>query len=217
MSSKPYVFRLFSAHPRLLSSALVAGLSAFFIPLEWVERSIVAWNIGTVLFLALVGKMMFSSSRQKMEARADEDEGRFLVLFLALAAVVFSLVTITYELGAAKEMTVNQKQFHLALVAFTILSSWLFIHTVYALHYAHDYYDKVPSGHVGGLDFPGTRLPDYADFLYFSFIIGTSAQTADVGITSQSLRRVSLIHCVVAFFFNTTILALTINIGSSLI
>lgn len=211
------MFRLFLAHKRLFFSVLAAGLAAVFLPFEGIERSIVAWNIGTVLFLALVGKMMISSNRQKMEARADEDEGKFLVLFLALAAVVFSLITVTYELGAAKQMSGDQKIFHIALAAFTILSSWLFIHTVYALHYAHDYYDKVPSGHAGGLDFPGTKLPDYADFLYFSVIIGTSAQTADVNITSQSLRRVSLIHCVVAFFFNTTILALTINIGSGLI
>ncbi|MBC7754536.1 MAG: DUF1345 domain-containing protein [Moraxellaceae bacterium] len=217
MASKPYVVRLFLAHTRLFFSALVAGLAAVFLPFEGIERSIVAWNIGTVLFLALVGKMMISSSRQKMEARADEEEGKFLVLFLALAAVVFSLVTIVYELGAIKQLVGNQKLLHFALVAFTILTSWLFIHTIYALHYAHAFYDKAPQGHAGGLDFPGTKLPDYADFLYFSFIIGTSAQTADVGITSQSLRRVSLIHCVMAFLFNTTILALTINICSNLI
>ena len=141
---------------------------------------------------------------------------KILVLFLALAAVIFSLVTVTCELVAVKEMTPDQKPFHIGLVAFTILSSWLFIHTIYALHYAHEYYDKAPNGHAAGLIFPDTKLPDYADFLYFSFIIGTSAQTADVNISSRSMRRVSLFHCVLAFFFNTTILALTINIASSL-
>ena len=150
-----------------------------------------------------------------MESRANEDEGKFLILFLALGAVIFSLFTITCELSAAKEMS-SEKTLHIGIAAFTILSSWLFIHTVYALHYAHDYYDKVPGGYAGGLNFPGTKLPDYADFLYFSFIIGTSAQTSDIDISSQSMRRISLLHCILSFFFNTTILALTINIASSL-
>jgi len=207
---------MFSAHIRLFFSLAVACLASLLLPLQNIDRSIIAWNIGTVVYLILVAKMMFSANQQKIESRANEDEGKFLVLILALAAVVFSLVTVVCELVAAKQMAPDQKPFHIALVIFTILSSWIFIHTVYALHYAHDYYDKAPGGHAGGLIFPDTKLPDYADFLYFSFIIGTSAQTADVNISSRSMRRVSLLHCVVSFLFNTTILALTINIVSSL-
>jgi len=216
MSSKSYVFRLFTTHVRLFSSIIVACLAAFFLPLHGIERSIVAWNIGTITFLILVGKMMFSSSQQKMEIRANEDEGQYLILFLALIALIFSLITITYELVAVKQMPTEQKYFDIALVALTILSSWLFIHTVYALHYAHEYYDKAPDGLAAGLIFPHTKLPDYADFLYFSFIIGTSAQTADVSVSSRPMRRVVLFHCVLSFFFNTTLLALTVNIASSL-
>ncbi len=216
MSTKPYVLRMFSAHIRLFSSVAVACLAGLLLPIQNVERSIVAWNIGTIVYLALVAKMMFSSNQQKMEMRANEDEGKSLILVLALFAVLFSLITITCELSAAKATTGDQKTFHIALAAFTIFTSWFFIHTVYALHYAHDYYDKTPNGHAKGLIFPETKFPDYADFLYFSFIIGTSAQTADVNISSQSMRRISLFHCVLAFFFNTTILALTINIASSL-
>lgn len=216
MSTKPYILRMLSAHTRLFFSAVVACLAGLLVPIQNVERSIVAWNVGTIVYLALVAKMMFSSNQQKMEMRANEDEGKSLILVLALFAVLFSLITITCELSAAKTATGDQKTFHIALATFTIFTSWLFIHTVYALHYAHDYYDKIPSGHAKGLIFPETKFPDYADFLYFSFIIGTSAQTADVNISSQSMRRISLFHCVLAFFFNTTILALTINIASSL-
>lgn len=216
MTTKPYMLRLFSAHIRLFFSLAIACLAGYLLPIQNVERSIVAWNIGTIVYLALIAKMMFSSKPQQIEMRANEDEGKFLVLILALAAVIFSLVTITCELSEAKQLAADQKPFHIAIAAFTILSSWLFIHTVYALHYAHDYYDKIPGGHAAGLTFPDTKLPDYTDFLYFSFIIGTSAQTADVNISSRSMRRVALLHCVVAFFFNTTILALTINIASSL-
>lgn len=216
MSSKYYVFRFFSSHARLFFAAAVATLTALFLPIHGIERSIIAWNVGTVVYLVLVGKMMLSSNQQKIEIRANEDEGQFLILFLALAAVIFSLVTVVCELVAVKQMAIDQKSFRIGLVALTIISSWLFIHTVYALHYAHEYYDKTPTGHAGGLLFPDTKMPNYADFLYFSFIIGTSAQTADVNISSRSMRRVVLFQCVLSFFFNTTLLALTINIASSL-
>ncbi|HPU80772.1 DUF1345 domain-containing protein, partial [Accumulibacter sp.] len=72
-------------------------------------------------------------------------------------------------------------------------------------------------GNPGGLDFPGGHAPDYGDFLYFACVIGTSGQTADVSLSSRSMRRTGLVHCVLAFFFNTTILALTINIASGLL
>jgi uncharacterized membrane protein len=85
-----------------------------------------------------------------------------------------------------------------------------------ALHYAHDYYVCVFHGEPGGLEFPGGHMPDYGDFLYFASVIGTSGQTADVSFTSRKMRRTGMIHCVLAFFFNTTVVALTINIASGL-
>jgi uncharacterized membrane protein len=88
---------------------------------------------------------------------------------------------------------------------------------MFALHYAHDYYASEVRGEHGGLQFPGGHAPDYADFLYFACIIGTSAQTADVSLTSRRMRRTGMVHCVLAFFFNTTLLALTINIASGLL
>jgi uncharacterized membrane protein len=87
---------------------------------------------------------------------------------------------------------------------------------MFALHYAHDFYMTDQHGTHGGLEFPGEPAPDYADFLYFACIIGTSAQTADVSFTSRKMRRNGIVHCVLAFFFNTTLLALTINIASGL-
>ena len=100
----------------------------------------------------------------------------------------------------------------------TILGSFAFIHVTFALHYAHEYVlgrrRKTPEG--CGLIFPGTDKPDYLDFLYFSFVIGVAGQTADVSISSQPMRRVALIHCVLSFLFNTTVLALTINIAAGL-
>ena len=87
---------------------------------------------------------------------------------------------------------------------------------MFALHYAHDYYASEIRGQPGGLDFPGGHAPDYGDFLYFASVIGTSGQTADVSFTNRTMRRTGLVHCVLAFFFNTTLIALTINIASGL-
>lgn len=87
---------------------------------------------------------------------------------------------------------------------------------MFALHYAHDYYAADLRGRPGGLDFPGGHAPDYGDFLYFACVIGTSGQTADISFTTRTMRRTGLVHCVLAFFFNATLLALMINIASSL-
>jgi uncharacterized membrane protein len=127
------------------------------------------------------------------------------------------LVMCTNPLLLYKNMQGGLKYAHIALAALTIVSSWAFTHLMFALHYAHDYYVARAKGLPGGLDFPGESAPDYGDFVYFSFVIGTSGQTADVSFTSKSMRRIGLVHCVLAFAFNTTVLALTINIAAGLI
>jgi uncharacterized membrane protein len=106
---------------------------------------------------------------------------------------------------------------HIGLAAMTLVSSWAFTQLMFAQHYAHDYYAAEAKGCDGGLEFPGRHAPDYGDFIYFACVIGTSGQTADVSFTSRSMRRTGGVHCVLAFFFNTTLLALTINIASGLL
>jgi uncharacterized membrane protein len=99
-------------------------------------------------------------------------------------------------------------------VGLTIFLSWAFIHTMFALHYAHEYYDRT----AGGMAFPGDdREPDYWDFVYFSFVIGMTSQVSDVGVTSKEIRRTVTAHGVVAFVFNVALLALTINLAASAI
>jgi len=91
--------------------------------------------------------------------------------------------------------------------------SWAFIHTMFALHYAHEFYGEGDEG--GGLAFPGDDAPDHWDFVYFSFVIGMTSQVADVGITGKAIRRTAAAHGVVSFIFNVALLALTINIAAS--
>jgi uncharacterized membrane protein len=215
------VLRLIKNRPHLFASFVFGILIEFFLPNstahQSITRLILALNSGAILYLLLVSHMMFFSDHKKMLQRSElQDEGQVAILILALGAVLTSIVAITFELSAAKELHGFTRYEHIGLAALTILTSWLFIHLIFALHYAHDYYLNISRNQDRGLDFPSTELPDYADFLYFSSVIGTSGQTADVSFTSRKMRRIGAIHCVFSFFFNTTILALTINIASGL-
>lgn len=229
MSDKPdvpcqrfFVVRLIVSRLRLVASAL-AGLMAFLLISEaqvqqTVTRAIVGWNVGACLYLVLAAHMMFGSSHERMRARArQEDEGRFLVLFLVIVTAVLALGAVVAQLAIARNLAGVTRYPHVALAALTIVTAWAFTQVMFALHYAHDYYLAESRGQPGGLEFPGESRPDYGDFLYFACVIGTSGQTADVNLSGRSMRRTGLLHCVLAFFFNATILALTINIASGLI
>lgn len=232
----------FRTHPRLIVSVIAAVFVVLFLPRHisgmTVTRFLIGWNTGTCLFLTLAGFMFASSSKDKMVSRAKmEDEGEWGVLLFVVVAAVASVAAIVVELGLVKDLNPAEKTAHIALAGLTVLSSWAFTHTMFAMHYAHNFYlrQSGPAGH-GGLVFPtppgeddadsersrseqndAEDEPDYLDFLYFSFIIGTSAQTADVSFTSKSMRRLGTVHCVLSFLFNTSILALSINLAASLI
>ncbi len=182
--------------------------------------ALIAWDGAVIVYLfwmvCIIRGIAPTEAAMRVQAKR-HDEGRSLVLVLATGTALWSLCAIALEL-----MSIGPKEEALPYVLLavgTVICSWFFLHLIFALHYAHIYYDENPngSGVCGGLDFPGNQdSPDYWDFLYFSFIIGTSAQTADVGISSRSMRRICTIHCVIAFFFNTMVLALTINAASGL-
>ena len=138
------------------------------------------------------------------------------VLALVVIAAIASLAAIAGELVVVKDMHGLRKMTHIALAGVTVLSSWAFIQVIFALHYAHDYYAAVCHGRPAGLQFPDDDQPDYGDFFYFAAIIGTSGQTADVPFVSKSMRRIGAVHCIFAYLFNTTVLALVINIAASM-
>lgn len=217
-----FLLRQARTHTRLITSILVGVLLAIAIPHDVVgnriTRILIGWNVSTWLYLLLAAIMMWRSTADTMRTRAkSQDEGKTLLLILVIITAIASLVAITAELLVAKEMSGFDRSVHVALVACTIVGSWAFTHTMFALHYAHDFYLSTTARRDSGLNFPGTEHPDYADFLYFAAIIGTSGQTADVSFTSQHMRRIGTVHCVLAFFFNTTVLAFTINIAASLL
>ncbi len=210
--------RSFIARPRLISSILI-GLFVFYLtPIQWrIEtRSLVGWNIATLTYIGLFFHLAEISSPKEIKLHAKlQDDGAVLMLLLSMLAAAMCFVAIAYQLVAIKNMAGVDKTLHLILVGVTIPMAWSFIHSMFALHYAHEFYDEKDS--LGkGIDFPGQSPPTYWDFIYFAYIIGTSGQTADVAIECQSIRKFATIHCVFAFFFNITMLGLTINVASSL-
>ena len=219
--SKPLPVRLLLARPRLMFSIALGLLVALLLPqtfiVQTVTRAIIAWNAGAILYLILAMRMMFASSHEQMRVRAlMEDEGNTVVLVLVVTTALACIGAIVAELAVAKGLQGATRHAHIALAVLTITTSWAFTHTMFALHYAHDFYLTAIRGEHGGLEFPGGQAPDYGDFLYFACIIGTSGQTADVSFTNRKMRRTGTVHCVLAFFFNTTLVALTINIASGL-
>src|SRR5215831_16533577 len=197
--------RIVRARPRLFTAGLLGLAVATFLPAEWraATRSLVGWDVALTLYLGLAFRLMTNSDANRIRRRAAlQDEGRFTVLALVVGAAMASLVAILAELGGA-----NRQPAHLALAAVTILLSWAFTHTIFAIHYAHAYYDE--KTHNGsGLNFPGDEPPDYWDFVYFSFVVGMTSQVSDVAVTSRPLRRLVAAHGAVSFIFNATLLAL---------
>jgi uncharacterized membrane protein len=185
-------------------------------------RWLVAWNIGLSVYFVLSGWLMAKATSATMREQAElEDEGRFAILILTSIAALSSIGAIIAQLAVVKDLAGLQKGLHIGLAMVTILSAWLFIHLMFAQHYARVYFSPHEDSHHklvlrGGLNFPETEDPDYLDFLYFSYVIGVASQTADVAITSKEMRRTALVHCILAFFFNSAVLALTINIAAGL-
>jgi uncharacterized membrane protein len=218
--------RVVRGHPRLFL-AIAAGLAIWVILPEserLATRLLIAWNAGAWFYFISAGIMIARATPQTLRERAAaSDEGRFFILLLTSLAAIASMAAIVAELASVKDMAGVEKGMHVGLAAMTILSAWLFIHLSFAFHYAHEYFDEVPDAPVksrtgrGGLIFPGTDEPDYYDFLYFSYVIGVACQTADVAISSGAMRRTAAVHGVLAFFFNSAVLALTINIAAGLI
>ena len=221
-----YLGRVVASRPRLVASVVAAFVVYNFEPASWqsTTRLLIAWNMGNCLYILLNLVVMSRATPETIRWRAGiTDDGRFVILVLVSLAALAAMGAIIAQLGATKDMHGLEKSLHLGLAGLTIVSAWAFIHITYALHYAHEYFDetKTLEGESpklkGGVSFPGTDEPDYWDFVYFAFIIGVAAQTADVSITSKTIRRTSLAHSILSFFFNSAILALTINIAAGLI
>lgn len=210
--------RLARLHARLLISiAIGVAVTLALRATDWAlpTKLLAGWDTGMILYLALSCWVMAHANVAEIRRRAAvQDEGAVALLLLSACSVIASMAAIIAELGGAQG---GEGWGRLALGMGTILLSWLFVHTIFALHYAHEYYGERSDDQVGGLNFPGRAAPDYWDFLYFSFVIAMTSQVSDVAITSKVIRRLVNLHGVFSFFLNLSVLALTVNMVSSII
>jgi uncharacterized membrane protein len=211
----PAPVRVVYGRPRTFM-AMAIGIVAFFLlpgSLRLVTRLLVGWDVFVLFYLVLVYVMILRSGVAYIRRNAVlQDDGRFLILLVTAFGAFASIAAILFELGAS-----NRSVPGLTLATITIALSWAAVHTVFALHYAHEYY-RGPK--PGGLQFPSgdnDEKPDYWDFVYFSFVIGMTAQVSDVGITDKIIRRTATVHGIISFVFNTALVALMVNIAASAI
>jgi uncharacterized membrane protein len=210
--------RMATSRPRLFVGAAVGiltWLALDFVPeFRWSTRAILAWDLGC---LTIIGGMIVHMADKRADdiraSAAEQDEGQGLILVVVLVACVASLATVAAELNLAKHAEGLEKVLRVSMVALTVAASWFMVQLIFALHYAHEYYS---ADRPGGLLFPGKEDPDYWDFIHFSVVIGAAAQTADIAFTSKPMRRIGTWHSLIAFTFNTVVLALSINLLASL-
>jgi uncharacterized membrane protein len=204
---------------------LAAGVLVFFVArghLRLWSAAIAAWNAVAVVILALDWVIILKTPQRKIRQLAQQqDLSRFLVFFFVVVTSSAALFAVGFLVSVKRSQSGDYFKVHLLLTLLTVIFSWTLVHTVYGLRYAHAFYgDSDESGvnrHAGGLVFPGERSPDYFDFAYFSFVVGMTCQVSDVQITSRRMRRITLVHSVLSFGFNTMILALLINTVSGLL
>ncbi len=205
--------RVVYARPRTFISLGAGILVCLLLPgsHRLVTRLLFGWDALIAVYLVLVYSMMLNNDHQHIRrGAAMQDDGRFVILLVTAIGAFASIAAIVSELGAHRGAA------ELTIAITTIALSWAAVHTTFALHYAHDYY-RVP---LGGLQFPSGDKDDHADywdFVYFSFVIGMTAQVSDVGITDKTIRRTATAHGIVSFIYNTALLALTVNIAASAI
>ncbi len=218
MSSIP-LMRVLASRSYLFAAAAIS-IAVFFAAWPWIPsnitRALIGWNIGVLVYLGMAFSFMTNVDIERMKGRAlSHDEGGHAILVVTILAAVASIGALVAELSDAKGH--SGAGMRVALAAMTVVLSWLFMQIVFAMHYAHLYYlAEKQEQPRGGLDFGEEGEPDYWDFVHFAIVMGATAQTADITFSSRHMRRIGTLHSLVAFGFNTAILATMINIAASL-
>jgi uncharacterized membrane protein len=182
---------------------------------------IALWDVYALVVLLMEWTTILTADPQIVQKTARlQDSSRTIIFFGVIAAACFSMGAVLFILHEHQTLPNRMGGIHLGMAVLAVVESWALIHSMFALRYAHIFYrlrseDKIKC-EGGGLEFPGKDSPDFLDFAYFAFVIGMTCQVADVNITSRFMRREALLHGLLAFAFNTFILALSINVISGL-
>jgi uncharacterized membrane protein len=205
----------------LIAAAVGAAVGLFASTEDWVTRVLAGWNAGGWLYFALVANKMWHAEIEGIKREAGiERESRIVVLVIVILGSLFAMLALFTQLSAMKTEHGFDRSLSIALSVSTIFLSWFLIHLVFAVFYAHEFHSErggKGGASGGGLKFPSDNAPDYLDFIYFSFVVGTTAQTSDVAVTSRAMRGVVIVHGILSFFFNTAVIALAVNLAAQLV
>ena len=222
-TTKPAVKTL-DAHHRFMAACglTVLAFAGLHGHTAFATQLVGAWDV--FAFTSLVLAWFMISTQDPYEARRNarlQDASRTVLFVVVVSAATISLFAVFILLGPAKNLSPGGFAAHVTLSVAAIVLSWMLVHTLFSIRYAHLYYaeaHKVDRDDIaGGLIFPNDKNPDHLDFAYFSFVIGMTCQVSDVQISSKRMRRLATAHGLISFAFNTAILAIFVNIVAGLI
>ncbi|MDQ1097978.1 putative membrane protein [Chryseobacterium sp. SORGH_AS909] len=207
----------------LLAAALVFFL-IFRLNLKPLIILIFCWLAFSVVFLFLDWQVILHRKVDDIRKKARADDGNAFFVFTTIIVASLASMFAIFFLVTSKDKGIQKEIYFLPAVLGAMILSWIMVQTQYIFHYAREYYDEDSSGEkeeIGGLEFPTENKdeiyhPDYMDFAYYSFCMGCTFQVSDVSITSRNLRKITMIHGLLAFFMNTFVVALTINLVAGL-
>ncbi len=206
-----------------LAVVIAVGIAAYLAQpssISWHTRAVVSWDLSVLIYLGLAWWLIASTDAAMTRDHAlGQDQSGFVIFLFVVVAAFASVIAIGFVVSTIRELDTWPKAWHLALTIGALISSWLLIQTVFAFHYARRYYAILHREHTATpeLLFPGGKEPDYLDFAYYAFVVGMTSQVSDVAVTARRMRRLTLVHSVLAFVFNIAVLALSINTIASVI
>lgn len=209
--------------PTLAAAAGVGAAAAALLglaptPPDPILRLVAGFDVAALVFMGVaLWRMTRSDVERIRQVAARRDEGRGLILGVVVVACAASLAAVAVGMNPGRRDGGIGEILRVLLAGGSVAISWFLVQLVFALHYAHEYYDEGGGEAGGGLAFPGGEAPDYWDFLHFALVLGAASQTADISFTTRRMRRIGTVHTLVAFVFNTAVLALAINLMASLI
>ena len=214
----------FSARQRLLLATSAAAVGGWLLPaqIQLASRLVATWDFFCLLILFLLWAGTHRADAAHIRRMATrQDPGRTWTFAAVLVGCSASLLAVVALLAGLPAMRGHEITSHVLLSAGAVVGAWVLVHSMFALRYAHTYFSENattdPPDALGGLEFPGAPPASYWDFAYFAFVVGTTAQTADVAVSSTRMRRLVMLHGLLAFAFNTSIVALTINLLAGLL
>lgn len=216
------IFNYTRSTPRFLIS-MVIGLLVYLIirpsAVSNLTHLMIGWDAFSLCMLLMSWITFFiTDAGETIPQAKKQDQKRPVIFILSLASIFIGFLAV-FLLLATKYETKTETNITVTVAIIGMIFSWFLFHTIFTLRYAHLYYydnPDTPKVEIGGLKFPEENRPDFLDFAYYSFVIGMTFQVSDVDITSSQMRHLTLMHSILSFFYNTIIVALTINVIVSL-